>query len=122
MEKVADNCEREANKMKMAEYMENFIGNEFTGKISGFTFNGMFVMLDNLVEGRIDFSTMDDYYVYNEDLEIVVGERHKKIYRLGDKIRVKLVKASKCERIIDFELAGNKKKVEIFKKHKKTKK
>ena len=124
MEKVADNCEREANKMKMAEYMENFIGEEFTGKISGFTFNGMFVMLDNLVEGRIDFSCMDDYYVYNEDLEIVVGERYKKIYRLGDKIRVKLVKASKCERIIDFKLAGNnkKKKVEIFKKHNKPKK
>jgi len=122
MEKVADNCEREANKMKMAEYMENFIGEEFTGKISGFTFNGMFVMLDNLVEGRIDFSCMDDYYVYNEDLEIVVGERHKKMYRLGDKIRVKLVKASKCERIIDFELAKNIKKKKLFSVKSKTKK
>ena len=125
MEKIADNCEREANKMKMAEYMEKFIGTEFTGKISGFTFNGMFVMLENLVEGRIDFSTMNDYYIYNEDLEIVVGERHKKIYRLGDKIRVKLVKASKEERIIDFEIEdikSKKKKIEIFKNNKSHKK
>ncbi len=123
MERVADNCEKCANKMKMASFMEKYIGQEFNGKISGFTFNGMFVMLDNLVEGRIDFSLMDDYYVYNEDLEIVVGERHKKIYRLGDKIRVKVIKASKEEKVIDFALANNKNfkpktKFKIFKKKK----
>ena len=121
MERIADNCEKSANKMKMASFMEKYIGQEFNGKISGFTFNGMFVMLDNLVEGRIDFSLMDDYYIYNEDLEIVVGERHKKIYRLGDKIRVKVIKASKEEKVIDFALANNKNfkpktKFKIFKK------
>lgn len=109
-EKIADNCEKTANKMKMAEYMEKYIGKEFNGKITGFTFNGMFVMLENYVEGRIDFSTMNDYYNYHEELEVVVGERTKKVYRLGDKVKVVVVKADKVERIIDFELVreGNK--------------
>ena len=69
--------------------------------------HGMFVCLDNLIEGRVGFNTMDDYYNYNEDLEIIVGEKNKKIYRLGDKVKVKLVKSCKETREIDFEIVTN---------------
>lgn len=108
MEQIADRCEKEADKMKMADYMSNFIGNEFKGKIVGFTKHGMFVQLENYVEGRVGFNTMDDYYVYNEELEVLVGERKKKIYRLGDKIFVKVIKSEKETREIDFEIINKK--------------
>ena len=107
MEQEATACEKEADKMKMAEYMEQFVGKTFEGFISGFTMHGMFVCLDNLIEGRVGFNTMDDYYNYNEDLEIIVGEKNKKIYRLGDKVKVKLVKSCKETREIDFEIVTN---------------
>ena len=102
MEKVADNCERSADKMKMASYIKPFVGKSFNGRITGFTYNAMFVVLENLVEGRLDFKEMDDYYNYNEDLEVVVGERKKKVFRLGDSIKVKVIKADEKEKIIDF--------------------
>ena len=102
---AADNCESDANKMKMAEYMSNFMGQTFNGKIVGFTNAGMFIKLDNLVEGRLGYNTMNDYYVYNEELETLTGERHKKTYRLGDTVKIIVVKSSPEEREIDFELA-----------------
>ena len=102
MEKVADNCEISADKMKMASYIKPFVGKSFNGRITGFTYNAMFVVLENLVEGRLDFKEMDDYYNYNEDLEVVVGERKKKVFRLGDSIKVKVIKADEKEKIIDF--------------------
>lgn len=104
-EQNADNCERQSNKMKTAEYMENFIGEEYEGRISGFTPNSMFVELPNLIEGRIAFSTMDDFYSYDEEMETITGENTKKVYRLGDKVKVKLVRASKALREIDFEIS-----------------
>lgn len=103
-EQNADKCERESNKMKMAEFMENYLGEEYEGFICGFTPSGMFVKLPNLVEGRVSYSTMDDYYNYNEDLEIIQGEKTNKIYRLGDKVMIKVVKADPLLREIDFEL------------------
>jgi len=99
----ADRCEREANKMRMAEYMSDYINQEYIAKIVGFTNSGMFVRLDNYIEGRVGFNTMDDYYTYDEELEVAVGEKSKKVYRLGDTIQVKLVKADKDTREIDFE-------------------
>ncbi len=110
MELVADMCEREADKMKEAMYMSRFVGNVYDARISGFTKNGMFVMLDNLIEGRVGFSSMDDFYNYDEELEIVIGERSKKNYRLGDKLTVKLVRSDKDTREIDFELYDKKQK------------
>ena len=103
-EQNADNCERQSNKMKTAEYMEKYIGETFEGRISGFTPNSMFVELPNLIEGRVGFNTMDDFYNYDEDLEIITGEKTNKTYRLGDKVKVELVKASKELREIDFEI------------------
>ena len=73
---------------------------------SGFTKHGMFVQLNNYVEGRVGFNTMDDYYVYNEEQEIVVGERKNKIYRLGDKVKIKVTKSDKETREIDFEIVN----------------
>ena len=107
MEQESTLCEKEADKMKMAEYMEQFIGKVYDGFISGFTMHGMFVSLDNLIEGRIGFNTMDDYYNYNEDLEMIIGEKNKKIYKLGDKVKIKLVKSCKETREIDFEIVSN---------------
>lgn len=64
----------------------------------------MFVKLTNYVEGRLAFETMDDFTVYQEDQEIVVGERKKKVYHLGDKVQVVVTRASSEDREIDFEL------------------
>ena len=99
----AEKCERQANKYRMAQYMKNKIGEEFTGKIDGFTKNGMFIQLENLVEGRIGFETMDDYYNYEEELQIIIGEKTNKIYRLGDTIEVILTKSDPETYEIDFE-------------------
>ena len=103
-EQNAETCERQSNKMKSAEYLAPFIGEKYEAVISGFTTSGMYVMLDNLIEGRIGYNTMDDYYNYDENLETLTGERSNKVYRLGDKVNVVLTKASKELKEIDFEL------------------
>lgn len=103
-EQNADKCERESNKEKMAEYMQQFIDEEFEGMIFGFTTSGMFIQLSNLVEGRVAYSTMDDYYNYDEENELLIGEKNKKIYRLGDKVVIKVVKSDPQLREIDFEI------------------
>lgn len=104
MEVIADKCEREADKMKEAEYMNRFIGEVYDAYISGFTSGGMYVALPNLIEGRVSYSTMDDFYNYDPDTEMLIGERMKKVYKLGDKVDVRLVRADKDAREIDFEL------------------
>jgi len=103
-ELVADQVEREANKMKMAEYLKPMVGTVFSGKIISFTDHGMFVELSNFAEGRVGFEDMDDFYVYHRELEIVVGERTKKIYRLGDKVQVMLTASNPDTRMIDLKL------------------
>ncbi len=98
-------AEREVDDMKMAEYMEGHIGEEFEGKISGLTNFGMFVELDNLIEGLVHISTLkDDYYSYNTDIMAMIGETKRRMYRLGDKVKVKVVGANKTNKTIDFEL------------------
>lgn len=103
-ERNADKCEKESNKMKTAEYMQNYIGEEYEGMITGFTNGGMFVALSNLIEGRVGYETMNDYYIYDPENEILIGEKSKQIYRLGDKVIVKVTKADKNLREIDFEI------------------
>ena len=101
----AQEAEREVDDMKMAEYMEGHIGEEYTGFISGLMNFGIFVQLDNLIEGLVHISTLKkDYYNYNADIMAIIGESHKKMYRLGDKVKVKVVGASKENKTIDFEL------------------
>lgn len=103
MERNAVQAERDSVELKMVEYMSEFIGEEFDGIISSVTSFGFFVELDNTIEGLVRVENIeDDYYVYNEKFYSLVGERTKKTYRLGDTIRVKLVRADVETKRIDF--------------------
>ncbi len=103
-ERASIDCEREVEDMKMAEYMEDHIGEVYEGMISGVTNFGMFVELDNLVEGMIRLADLDDFYTLDEKTLTYTGERKKKKYRIGDRVVVKVIHASKEEKTIDFEL------------------
>ena len=104
-EVAAVDAERDVDQMKMAEYMESRIGEEFCGIISTITNFGMFVELDNLIEGLVHISTLKgDYFNYVEEQLALIGKSTKKTYRMGDKVKVKCVAASKLSSTIDFEL------------------
>lgn len=104
-EKDAIECEREVEDMKMAEYMMDHIGEEYTGIISGVQSFGMFVQLPNMIEGLVHISDIPgDYYNFDEKTMTLIGQRHKKRYRLGDEIKVICKSASKEESYIDFEI------------------
>lgn len=108
-EVAAVNAERDVDDMKMAEYMENHIGEEYVGKINTITNFGFFVELDNLVEGLVHISSLKkDYFNYVPELLSLVGKSTKKTYRLGDKVKVKCVAASKETAMIDFEIVEEK--------------
>ena len=105
MEVASVNAERDVFDMKVAEYMEDHIGEEYDGVISTITNFGMFVELPNLVEGLVHISTLKgDYFNYVPTMLAMVGKSTKVTYRLGDKVRVKCVAASKEARSVDFEL------------------
>ena len=109
-EVAAVDAERDVDDMKMAEYMESHVGEEFEGIISGITSYGMFVELPNLIEGLVHISTLKgDYFNYIEEILSMVGKSTKKTYRLGDKVKVKCVAASKLSSSIDFELVEERK-------------
>ena len=107
-EQASVDAEREVDDMKMAEYMENHIGEEYDGIISGVENFGFFVELDNLIEGLVHINTLKgDYYNYVEELMCLIGQNTKKRYTIGDVVHVKVVAASKEARTIDFELMGD---------------
>lgn len=96
-------CEREVDDMKKAEYMMKHIGEQFEGIISSVMSFGLFVELPNLVEGLIKIDDLtDDNYIYDETLFCLKGSNTKKVYRLGDKIKVVVKNASKEAKTIDF--------------------
>lgn len=104
-ERAAAEAERDTVDFKKVEYMAQFIGEEFDGIINGVTSFGMFVELDNGIEGLVHVSSMDDdYYQYVEEQYALIGERTRQVYRLGSPVRVKLDKVSIEERNIDFVL------------------
>ena len=103
-ERASIDCEREVEDMKMAEYMEGHIGEEFEGMISSVTSFGMFVQLDNLIEGLVPIRDMKDYFHYDEEHMSLTGERTHVRYTIGERLLVKVVRASKEEKIIDFEI------------------
>lgn len=104
-EKLATEVERDAEKMKKAEYMESKIGEEYEGIVSSITQFGMFVELENTVEGLIRFDNMgDEYFIYDEERKILIGERTNKTYKIGDKVQIRMIRADKQLREIDFEL------------------
>lgn len=103
-ERASVDCEREVEDMKMAEYMESHIGEEFDGMISSVTSFGMFVELDNLIEGLVPLRDMPDFFVYDEERMTLTGEKSHVKYTIGERVRVKVVRASKEDKTIDFEV------------------
>ena len=99
-------AERDVLDMKMAEYMEDHIGEKYKGIISGVTNFGMFIELENLVQGLVHISTLDGYYNYVPELLSLVKEDNSKKYRIGDEVYVIVTSASKENSTIDFELVG----------------
>lgn len=105
-ERVADDAERDVDDLKKAEYMQNHIGEEFEGIISGVSNTALWVELPNTIEGMIHVTRLtDDYYVFNEKQYAMIGERNRKVYRLGDKITIKVLGVDLSARRVDFELA-----------------
>ena len=106
MERRAEEAERETVKMKKAEYMESQIGETFEGVISGVTDWGLYVELPNTVEGLVHVnSLMDDYYVYDSVHYTLTGERKKRSFAIGQKVKVRVAQADARERTVDFVLA-----------------
>ena len=109
LERKAIDIEREVDDMKMAEYMEEHIGERFEGIISSITNFGMFVELPNTIEGLIrNEDLVDDYYFFDEVNLQLIGKRTGKRFKMSDKVKVEVVRASKAERIIDFKIVGMK--------------
>ena len=105
-ERRAEEAERETIKMKKAEYMESQIGEIFEGVISGVTDWGLYVELPNTVEGLVHVnSLMDDYYVYDSVHYTLTGERKKRSFAIGQKVKVRVAQADARERTVDFVLA-----------------
>ena len=102
-------AEREVLDMKMAEYMESHIGEEYEGIISGVTNFGMFVELDNLIEGLVHISTLDGFYTYVPEMLSLISANKKNKYRIGDRVKIIVTNANKNQGIIDFELVKGEK-------------
>lgn len=103
-EKIATKVERESEDIKKAEYMESRIGQKYSGIISSVTSFGIFVELENTVEGLIRFEDLgDEYFIYDEDRKRLIGEKTNITYKIGDKINIRVKDANKLLRTIDFE-------------------
>ncbi len=107
-EKLADEAERESIKIKQIEFMQDKLGEEYHGLICGVVPFGFFVRLDDLLaEGLVRVSSLDDdYYLFDERRQRWVGRRTKRVYKLGDRIKVQVVRVDKEQKEIDFVLAG----------------
>lgn len=109
MERRAVDAERDTDELKKAEFMLDKIGEEFDGIISSVTNFGMFVELENTIEGLVHVSYMtDDYYRYDEQQYAMIGERTGNVFRIGDQITVRVRDVNKDEQSIDFEVVGMK--------------
>lgn len=114
MERRADEAEREVEKLKKVEYIKQYIGEVFEGVISGITTWGMFVELPNTVEGMIHVTSLkDDYYYYDEEHYIMVGEHTKKTYKLGETIKIQVMGVDKLLRTIDFEVVEDEEEFDV---------
>lgn len=105
-ERRADEAEREVEKLKKVEYMQKFLGEQFTGVISGINTWGMYIELPNTIEGMVKITELkDDYYIYDEEHYCLIGEVTKKTYNLGDTVKIEVINCNKETRTIDFILA-----------------
>ena len=104
-ERRAEECEREVTKLKKAQYMLGFVGEEYEAVISSVTGWGMYVQLPNTVEGLIHISTLrDDHYVFNEPTYELIGQHKNRHFTIGQKVRVRLAYVDMATRNLDFEL------------------
>jgi ribonuclease R len=106
MERMAEQAEREAVKIKQVAYMEQHVGNEYGGRVSGVIAYGFFVRLDNLgAEGMVRLSSInDDYYQYDEKGFRIVGVHTGRIFRLGDRVQVRVIRVDRLRNEIDLQL------------------
>lgn len=105
LERRADEAEREVEKLKKVEYMQQFIGKEFDGMISGITEWGLYVELENTVEGLVHVSSIPyDYYYFDETAYTMTGKATGRVFKLGDAVRIIVKDADKITKMIDFEL------------------
>uniref|UniRef100_UPI000FDB712C ribonuclease R n=1 Tax=Paenibacillus kobensis TaxID=59841 RepID=UPI000FDB712C len=108
-ERVAVDAERDTDKLKKCEYMLDKIGEEFDGIVSSITSFGMFVELDNTVDGLIRLSQLtDDYYHFHELHMVLIGERTSKVYRIGDEVKIRVAGVNMEDYTIDFEMVDMK--------------
>jgi len=113
-ERIAVEAERDTEALKKAEFMLDKIGEEFDGIISGVTSFGMFVELDNTVEGLIRLSYLtDDYYHFHEMHMALIGERTSKVYRIGDAVRVRVARVNMDEHTVEFDLVEAKRRPDV---------
>ena len=103
-ERTADDAEHEVNNMKIAEYMEGHIGDVYEATIDGCLSKGFFVITDNLINGLVSLDTLSKYYIYNEELDAYQNKKGRICYRLGDRVKVKCIGASKEKRQVDFTI------------------
>ncbi len=108
-EKNATQIERDFDDLYKTIYMQKFIGEKFNGIVTSITSFGMFVTLDNTIEGMVPFSNMpgDDYYEYDEQRKILVGRKTSRVFKLGDKVEVEVIRADSFLKEIDFEIVGD---------------
>lgn len=107
-EKIAQKVERDSIDIKKAEYMQSKIGEEYEGIISNITSFGVFVELENTVEGLIRFENLGkEFFVYDENRKTLIGEQTKTIYNIGDKIKIQVIEANKQLRRISFAIVDN---------------
>lgn len=108
-ERVAVEAERDTEQLKKAEYMQDKVGEEFDAMVSSVTSFGMFIELENTVEGLIRLSALtDDYYHFDEGHMALIGERTSKVFRIGDEVKIRVAKVNMDDHTIDFELVDMK--------------
>jgi len=108
-ERVAVDAERDTEQLKKCEFMLDKVGEEFEGIISSVTSFGMFIELDNSVEGLIRLSDMaDDYYHFHEMQMLLIGERTSRVYRIGDEVKIRVARVNMNDHTIDFEMVDTK--------------
>ena len=104
-EKIAQKAERDSIDLKKAEYMQDKIGEKYDGIISGVTNFGVFVQLENTVEGLIRFENLgNEYFEYDDMHKILIGEQTKKVYKMGDKVKIQVIEANKTLRRVGFAI------------------
>ncbi|QTA37460.1 ribonuclease R [Thermosipho ferrireducens] len=104
-ERVADEAEWDYIALKKIDYISRHIGDVFDVVVTSVTKFGLFVeIIDKYISGLVHISTMDDYYIYDQDRSVLIGSKSGKIYKIGDKLKAKVVNADKTRMQIDFEI------------------